>query len=327
MQSYLQAWKRGETSYLGGYENLYDARNAFNEKIWSEYKQNPENENKTFINLMEEYPEVNEFFEEAKKMLPPEFQDVFDFGENVLNVLLKENPSLNVEKHAITAQLFDMFAEANISDISNPQAKDKLINKAMTIIKSNLGVALDKNKKYSGYFGEGYVPTKTLENYKVGVFGGEDKTAAAALYELEHNPQLVYTNQDGVVKIMGTPEIQKGINSVESYARNMTASFIKQTTGEDVKPGSLGMDYEAEGTNDLAATFVLHYKGTDYRVRSEDGKNIIFEQKKNGVKDWQQIKTPNRMKYEKQKKDSRNSGTKKYRKLLITKTLQQLSLQ
>lgn len=287
----LNAVKRGDESELGGPATYYDAWEFYQNRVMEEYTAIPGNENASWMQLEKEYPVVGKFFEYAEKNLPDEMKDVVSFAENTIKSILntKDNKDAYKEEYASTMNwVKDLLFETNVSDLDK-NSMEALKKRVILGINSNLGGVLEKQKQYKEYF-EGYEGQKTLSDYREGAWGKE-KRMAQAMQERDANPDLVYTNQYGVQKGNFGNDVQQGLTRLEADERAELVKIIKNKTGKDIPAGAISATWENEGTHDITARKIYTIDGVDYRFRSDDGKHIILEEKKNGTTQWTNAKT------------------------------------
>ena len=287
----LDAVKRGDKSELGGPATYYDAWDFYQNRVLEEYQAIPGNEGASWAQLEKEYPVVGKFFEYAEKNLPDEMKDLLTSAENTIKTILntKDNKDAYKEEYASTMNwVKDLLFEVNVSDLDRT-SMESLKKRIIQGINSNLGGVLEKQKQYKDYFDD-YEGQKTLSDYRHGVTGYEGQMAKA-MQERDANPDLVYTNQYGVKKDNSGRSIQEGLTRLEADERNELVKIIKNRTGKDIKAGSIDAHYENDGTHDITARKIYTIDGVDYRFRSDDGKHIILEEKKNGEKEWTTSKT------------------------------------
>jgi len=287
---YMNAIKNGDTT------TVYNAWKDFQDDVLDEYKQVTGNYNASIVDVEKDFPKVGKFLEYASKNLPPDFQDVVNYAENVIKTTLntkddktKYEEELNSTLDIVKDILFDM-------DIKNagPEAKKEIKTRVTRAINANLGGVLEKQKDYKEYFGKDYEGIKTLSDYKEGVIESKEARMAKAMKERDANPDLVYTKANGVEVPYA---LQEGLSRLENDERSEIKELIKSQTGKDISDAEIDMHYESDGRNDITARRRYTIDGVDYRFRTEDGKSIILEKKKNGTAgNWEQVKTVSQQK-------------------------------
>ena len=290
LQWTLNATKRGDESALGGPATYYDAWDFYKNRVMEEYTSIPGKENATWEQLEREYPVVGEFFDYAEKNLPDEFKDIVSFAENTIKAILntKDNKDAYKEEYASTMNCVkDILYETNVADLDKT-SMESLKKRVTLLINANLGGVLEKQKQYKEYF-EDYKGQKTLSDYREGVWGKE-KRMAQAMQERDANPDLVYTNQYGVKKGNFGNDVQQGLTRLEADERAELVKIIKSRTGKDIPAGAISAAWENDGTHDIKARKIYTIDGVDYRFKSDDGKHIILEEKKNG---YEKVSNPN----------------------------------
>ena len=282
---YMNAIKNGDTT------TVYNAWKDFQDDILAEYREVTGNYNASIVDVEKAFPKVGKFLEYASKNLPPDFQDVVNYAENVIKTTLntkddksKYEEELNSTLDVVKDILFDM-------DIKNagPDAKKEIKARVTRTINANLGGVLEKQKDYKEYFGKDYEGIKTLSDYREGVIESKEARMAKAMQERDANPDLVYTKANGVEVPYA---LQEGLARLENDERSEIKQLIKSQTGKDISDAEIDMHYESDGRNDVTARRRYTIDGVDYRFRTEDGKHIIMEKKKNGTAgSWEQVRT------------------------------------
>ena len=284
MDFYFKAIENGDAS------TVYNAWKDCQDDMLEEYKNVTGNSNASIVDLEKEYPKIGTFLKTAKNHLPAEFQDVIAFAQNVVTNTLNTKGNDDAYKEEINSTLelvHDIVFDADIKN-AGPEAKKELKTRVIRAINANLGGVLEKQKDYKEYFGKDYAGLDTLSDYREGVIESKEARMAKAMKERDANPDLVYTKANGVEVPYA---MQEGLARLENDERSELKDLIKSRTGIDVSDGDIKMSYESDGRNDVTARRRYTINGVNYRFRTEDGKHIILEEKKNGTKDWQTVKT------------------------------------
>jgi len=286
---YTNAIKNGDAS------TVYNAWKDFQDDMLDEYKQYTGNANATIVDVEKAFPKVGKFLEYASKNLPPDLQDIVSYAENVIKSTLntKDDKTKYEEELNSTLDLVkDILFDADIKN-AGPDAKKELKTRVTRAINANLGGVLQKQKDYKEYFGKDYAGIETLSDYREGVIQGKESRMAQAIKERDANPDLVYTKANGVEVPYAMKE---GLARLENDERSELKELLKSRTGKDITDGDIKMSYESDGRNDVTARRRYTINGMDYRFRTDDGKHIILEEKKNGTNNWQQVKTVSQQK-------------------------------
>ncbi|MCR5284867.1 MAG: hypothetical protein K6D95_04660 [Treponema sp.] len=289
MEFYMNAIRNGDETTVN------DARRNFEKEILEEFRAYTGDESATIIDVEKAYPIVGQFFEYAKKNLPYGFDDVISTAENVLKSTLNtkgDNDKYKEEFSSTMGLVTDLLFDTRLKG-AGPEEIKAVKNRFIRALNANLGGVLEKNKAYKDAF-EDYAGIEKLSNYKQGVFESREERMAKAIVERDDNPDLVYTNYNGVEVPYA---LQEGLSRLENDERTELKEQIKMQTGQDVKDGDIKMTYEKEeGRDDVSARRIYTINKIDYRFRSEDGKHIILESKENGTKDWHVIRTASQQK-------------------------------
>ena len=289
MDFYFNAIENGDAS------TVYNAWKDCQDDMLEEFKNVTGNQNASIIDLEKAYPKVGTFLNKAKDRLPPDFKDVINYAENVVKSTLNTKDDKEAYKEELNSTLdlvYDIVFDADIKSMG-PDAKKELKTRVTRAINANLGGVLQKQKDYKQYFDKDYAGLETLSDYREGVIQGKEARMAQAMRERDANPDLVYTKANGVEVPYA---LQEGLARLENDERSEIKELIKSRTGKDISDGDIKMSYESDGRNDVNARRRYTINGTDYRFRTDDGKHIILEEKKNGTKDWKQVKTVSQQK-------------------------------
>jgi len=295
--------------YFNAIENsdettVYNAKKDLEDDLVLEFREYSGNLNATIVDVKEAFPQVGAFLKKAKDRLPPDLKDVVGFAENAIKATLNtkdDKTKYEDEFNGIMDAVYDIVFDADIKN-AGPDAKKELKARVIRAINANLGGVLEKQKDYKQYFDEDYAGTNTLSDYREGVFESKEARMAKAMQERDANPDLVYTKDNGVVVPFA---MQEGLSRLENDERDELKQLIKAQTGRDVEDGEIGMHYEGDGRNDVTARRRYTIDGWDYRFRTEDGKHIILEKKKNGKSGgneandnsgWETVKTVSQQK-------------------------------
>ena len=298
--------------YFNAIENsnetsVYDAKKDLNDELLAEFREITGNPNANIVDVQQAFPEVGAFLKEARNHLPPDLKDVISFAENAINATLntKDNKKKYEEEfNGIMEAVYEIVFDADIKN-AGPDAKKEIKARVIRAINANLGGVLEKQKDYKEYFGKDYEGIKTLSDYREGVIESKEARMAKAMQERDANPDLVYTKENGLEVPFA---LQKGLASLENDERDELKQLIKAQTGRDVDDGEIDMHYESDGKNDVTARRRYTIDGWDYRFRTEDGKHIILEKKKNSKpgdkaqneaqdnKGWEIVKTVSQQK-------------------------------
>ena len=291
---YMNAIKNGDAT------TVYNAWKDFQDDILEEYKQYSGNNYATIVDVEKEFPKIGKFLEYAKNNLPPDFQDVVNFAENVISATLNTQENKDAYKEELNSTMDivkDILFDADIKN-AGPEAKKELKTRVVRAINANLGGVLQKQKDYKQYF-EGYEGIKSLSDYREGVKSDEERMAKA-MKERDANPDLVYSMANGVEVPYA---LKEGLARLENDERSQLKALIKNQTGKDVSDGEIKMSYESDGRNDVTARRRYTIDGWDYHFRTEDGKHVILEKKKNGKNpetqksyEWEQVRTVSQQK-------------------------------
>lgn len=306
--------------YLNAVENsdettTYNAKKDLFDELLDEFKAYIGNQNATIMDLKEAYPSIDEFLKQAKSRLPSDFKDVVSFAESVIKSTLNTKGDKEAYKSEINSTLdlvYDILFDADLKNLG-PEAKKDLKTRVVRAINANLGGVLQKQKDYKQYFDKDYAGIETLSDYRIGVIQGDEARMAQAMKERDANPDLVYTKENGVEVPYA---LKEGLARLENDERSQLKellidrmgadnlkAFIEHQTGQQVK--NLDEDfnkivkatYESDGKNDVTARRRYTINGIDYRFRTDDGKHIILEEKKNGTNDeWKQTRTVSQQK-------------------------------
>ena len=272
--------------YFNAIENsnetsVYDAKKDLYDDLLAEFKEYSGKQDATIVDVKQAFTEVDAFLKEAKKHLPADFNDVIGFAENAIKATLNtkdDKTKYEEEFNGIMDAVYDIVFDADIKN-AGPDAKKELKARVIRAINANLGGVLEKQKDYKQYFDKDYAGTKTLSNYREGVFETKEERMAKAMQEREANPDIVYTKENGLEVPFA---LQEGLARLENDERDELKQLIKAQTGREIKDGDIDMHYESDGKNDVTARRRYTIDGVDYRFRTEDGKHIILEKKKNG---------------------------------------------
>lgn len=289
MDFYFNAIENGDAS------TVYNAWKDCQDDMLEEFKNVTGNQNASIIDLEKAYPKVGTFLNKAKDRLPPDFKDVINYAENVVKSTLNTKDDKEAYKEELNSTLdlvYDIVFDADIKSMG-PDAKKELKTRVTRAINANLGGVLQKQKDYKQYFDKDYAGLETLSDYREGVIQGKEARMAQAMRERDANPDLVYTKANGVEVPYA---MQEGLARLENDERGELKELIKSRTGINISDGDIKMSYESDGRNDVNARRRYTINGTDYRFRTDDGKHIILEEKKNGTKDWKQVKTVSQQK-------------------------------
>lgn len=282
---YMNAIKNGDTT------TVYNAWKDFQDDILAEYREVTGNYNASIVDVEKDFPKVGKFLEYASQNLPPDFQDVVEYAKNVISATLNTKGNNDAYKEELNGTLDivkDILFDADIKN-AGPEAKKELKARVTRAINANLGGVLEKQKDYKEYFGKDYEGIKTLSDYREGVIESKEARMAKAMQERDANPDLVYTKANGVEVPYA---LQVGLARLENDERSEIKQLIKSQTGKDISDAEINMHYESDGRNDITARRRYTIDGVDYRFRTEDGKHIILEKKKNGTAgSWEQVKT------------------------------------
>ena len=285
---YTNAIKNGDAT------TVYNAWKDMQDDMLAEFKVITGNENANIVDLEKAYPKIGKFLEYAKNNLPPDFQDVVSYAENVIKTTLNTKDDKDAYKEEFNSTMdlvYDIVFDADIKNMG-PDAKKELKTRITRAINANLGGVLQKQKDYKQYF-ENYEGIETLSDYRIGVIKSDEARMAQAMKERDANPDLVYTKANGVEVPYA---LKEGLARLENDERGQLKELLKSRTGKDISDGDIKMSYESDGRNDVTARRRYTINGMDYRFRTEDGKHIILEEKKNGTSDWQQVKTVSQQK-------------------------------
>lgn len=295
---YMNAIKNGDTT------TVYNAWKDFQDDVLDEYRQVTGNYDASIVDVEKAFPKVGKFLEYASNNLPPDFQDVVNYAENVISATLntKDNKTKYEEEFNSTLDIVkDILFDMDIKN-AGPEAKKEIKARVTRAINANLGGVLEKQKDYKEYFGKDYEGIKTLSDYREGVIESKEERMAKAIRERDANPDLVYTKANGVEVPYA---LQEGLARLENDERSEIKELIKSRTGKDISDGDIKMSYESDGRNDITARRRYTIDGVDYRFRTEDGKHIILEKKKNGERGgdesndntgWETVKTVSQQK-------------------------------
>ena len=295
--------------YFNAIENsdettVYNAKKDLYDDLVLEYREYSGDPNATIMDVKEAFPQVGAFLKEARNHLPPDLKDVIGFAESAIKSTLNTKDDKNKyaeEFNGIMDAVYDIVFDADIKN-AGPDAKKELKARVIRAINANLGGVLEKQKDYKQYFDKDYAGTNTLSDYREGVFESKEARMAKAMQERDANPDLVYTKDNGVEVPFA---MQEGLSRLENDERDELKQLIKAQTGRDVEDGEIGMHYEGDGRNDVTARRRYTIDGWDYRFRTEDGKHIILEKKKNGESGsneandnsgWETVKTVSQQK-------------------------------
>lgn len=289
MEFYMNAIRNGDETTIN------NARKDFEKDVLEEFKAYTGDESATIIDVEQAFPIVGQFFEYAKKNMPAGFEDVVNTAENVLKSTLNtkgDNAKYKEEVTSTMGLVMDILFDTRIKG-AGPEEIKAVKNRVIRALNANLGGVLEKNKAYKDAF-EGYAGIEKLSNYKQGVFESREERMAKAMVERDDNPDLVYTNYNGVEVPYA---LQEGLSRLENDERSELKELYKARTGRDISDGEIDMHYEKEdGRDDVSARRRYTINGTDYRFRSEDGKHIILEEKPNGSNEWKLSKTASQQK-------------------------------
>lgn len=277
---YMNAIKNGDQT------TVYNAWNDFLDDMLDEYREYTKNPDATIVDVEKAYPKVGKFLEYAENNLPPGFNDVIKAAENALKAGM--NKGDNEEEISSTLALVkDLLFDARLKGVGNQELKD-IKTRAIRAINAKLGGVLEKQKKYKDAFKD-YAGIETLSNYKTGV-GDKEHRMAKAMRERDANPDLVYTQPNGVVVPFALSE---GLSRLENDERSELKALIKSRTGKEVSDKDIKMDYarDENAGHDVTAQRIYTIDGMDYRFSSKDGRHITLEQKENGTNDWEETKT------------------------------------
>ena len=308
MDFYFNAIENGDAS------TVYNAWKDCQDDMLEEFKNVTGNQNASIIDLEKAYPKVGTFLNKAKDRLPPDFKDVINYAENVVKSTLNTKDDKEAYKEELNSTLdlvYDIVFDADIKSMG-PDAKKELKTRVTRAINANLGGVLQKQKDYKQYFDKDYAGLETLSDYRVGVIQSKEARMAQAMRERDANPDLVYTKANGLEVPYA---MQEGLARLENDERselkdllisrmgaNGLKALIEKQTGQPVEDLDSDFNkivkasYESDGRNDVTANRRFTIDGTDYRFRTEDGKHIILEEKKNGTQGWQQVKTVSQQK-------------------------------
>ena len=274
MDFYFNAIENGDAS------TVYNAWKDCEDDMLEEFRRITGDASADVVDLEKAYPKVGAFLKKAREHLPPDLKDVVSFAENVIKSTTntKDNPNKYKEEIESTLDLvYDIVFDTDIKN-AGPEAKKELKTRIIRALNANLGGVLQKQKDYNEYF-EGYEGIKTLSGYKEGVIQGKEARMAQAMVERDANPDLVYTKANGVEVPYA---MQEGLARLENDERSELKALYKSQTGRELTDKEIGMHYESDGRNDVTARRRYTIDGWDYRFRTEDGKTIILEKKKNG---------------------------------------------
>ena len=289
MEFYFNAIENGDAS------TIYNAWKDCQDDMLEEFRNITGNQSASIIDLEKAYPKAGAFLKKAKEHLPPDFQDVVTSAENVLKSTLNTKDDKKKYEEELNATLdlvYDIVFDADIKN-AGPEAKKERKTRVIRAINANLGGVLEKQKDYKEYFGKDYKGIETLSDYRIGVIEGKEARMAKAMQERDANPDLVYTKANGVEVPYA---LQEGLARLENDERSEIKELIKSRTGKDISDADINMHYESDGRNDVTARRRYTINGIDYRFRTEDGKHIILEEKKNGTTDWQTVRTVSQQK-------------------------------
>ena len=284
MEFYFNAIENSDES------TVYNAWKDCQDDMLDDYRAITGNQDATIVDLEKACPKIGSFLKKARDRLPADFQDVASYAENVIKSVLntKDDKTKYQEEIASTMDVvYDIIFDADIKN-AGPDAKKELKTRVTRAINANLGGVLEKQKDYKDYFANDYEGIQTLSNYREGVFESKEARMAKAMQERDANPDLVYTKANGVEVPYA---LQEGLSRLENDERSEIKELIKSRTGKDISDGDIKMSYESDGRNDVTARRRYTINGVDYRFRTEDGKHIILEEKKNGSRDWQTVRT------------------------------------
>jgi hypothetical protein len=292
MEYFIHAWQRGDESEMGGAKNLYNAYDAFKKITLEEMQQARGNYGLTWNDIEKECPTYMEFLDYAKKNLPPSFSNVIKNAENVVSSIVntKEDKNLyKAEMDKLSDWLYDLLFETNVSDLDGPEL-EKLNKRVATAINSIYGGVLEKQKDYEWLKKEPGMEAVT--GYKEGVIGNE-KRLAQAIQARDKNPDLWYKDMYGTNKRLYGNDIESGLTWVEAAEKKEIAKYLKYNEGIDIDTDTIGGQLDEEGSHDIQARKVYTVGNKQYRFRSDDGKNVIMEEKGLGkdAGDWKQVRT------------------------------------
>ncbi len=295
--------------YFNAIENsdettVYNAKKDLEDDLVLEFREYSGNPNASIMDVKEAFPQVSAFLKEARNHLPPDFKDVISLAESAIKSTLNtkdDNTKYEAEFNGIMDAVYDIVFDADIKN-AGPDAKKELKARVIRAINANLGGVLEKQKDYKQYFDEDYAGTKTLSDYREGVFESKEARMAKAMQERDANPDLVYTKANNLEVPFA---LQEGLSRLENDERDELKQLIKAQTGRDVDDGEIGMHYESDGRNDVTARRRYTIDGWDYRFKTDDGKHIILQKKKNGERGgneandntgWETVKTVSQQK-------------------------------
>ena len=295
--------------YFNAIENsdettVYNAKKDLEDDLVLEFREYSGNPNASIMDVKEAFPQVSAFLKEARNHLPPDLKDVIGFAESAIKSTLNtkdDKTKYEAEFNGIMDAVYDIVFDADIKN-AGPDAKKELKARVIRAINANLGGVLEKQKDYKQYFDEDYAGTKTLSDYREGVFESKEARMAKAMQERDANPDLVYTKANNLEVPFA---LQEGLSRLENDERDELKQLIKAQTGRDVDDGEIGMHYESDGRNDVTARRRYTIDGWDYRFKTDDGKHIILQKKKNGERGgneandntgWETVKTVSQQK-------------------------------
>lgn len=252
----------------------YKAKMAWEEVFMKAFREITNNPNATIEEASLKKPEAFQLLDGIIKAAPDEIKGLVKDAQKDLENILKDEKLAQSEEliAGYGDHLWDCLFAIGLTDqkaLAEFRERQKVNRNGLIAKKYDL---LRRNPK-----------TGKL-TFEEGV-NGTDKTLAEFLYEAEQNPDYIYTN-----------EYKKPMYSIfagdgEGFRRAETAQkqFLAKNLGID--ESTLRMTYESDGVDDVKSVQIFTApNGTQYKVRSEDKKNLNIYVKPLGG-NWQQADT------------------------------------
>lgn len=254
----------------------YDAKGSFEANVLKELQRYVPDA--TMFDLKFNFPKVNDFLEVLQKELPPSVKSIVSDAERMITEVAKDLKldNTNELKEGVASVLWDMIYATQITD-----------DKALEEVKNSI------TKSINGMYGKKLdIIRPNFKNGNMdleeGVFG-TDKKLAEFLNKIEtEGENFVYTDEYNNVR---TSVFANG-DEVLKRGETLQKEYLQKELGLD--PGQLLSSYETEediSKRDIKALQIFRTTdGTQYKVRSADGKNIQIYTSKDG-KNWNPVET------------------------------------